>query len=208
MVKRMDDFICLSTGHAALCGMQLELIERNNHYQGTMLREVWQCPCCWEKHKFENQDKVKSAKVAQGRAFSRPQPRINLELVKGAKLEGINIAQLEGLFINMGMHIADEHNLRRQMKKVGAAIKHSFEEQLVENRKEHVAMTRAQIDYPGDVLWEKDGIQHSTCIGDICIDGTGCTRSYNHRHRCKQSAFIVCSITTRKLLALVVSNVS
>jgi hypothetical protein len=36
MVKRMDDFICLlSTGHAALCGMQLELIERNNHYQVT-----------------------------------------------------------------------------------------------------------------------------------------------------------------------------
>jgi hypothetical protein len=94
------------------------------------------------------------------------------------------------------------------MTKVGAAIKHAFEEWLVQNRKEHVAMTRAQIDYPGDVLWEKDGIQHSTCIGDICINGAGCTHGYNHRHRGKQSASIVCSITTRKPLASVVSNVS
>ncbi len=94
------------------------------------------------------------------------------------------------------------------MTKVGAAINHAFEEQLVENRKEHVAMTCAQIDYPGDVLWEKDGIQHSTCIGDICINGAGCTHSYNHRCRGKQSTCIVCSITTRKPLALGVSNVS
>jgi hypothetical protein len=106
-VKRMDNFICRSTVHTALCGMQLELIERNNHYQGTMLHEVWQCPCCWEKLIFKNQDKVKSAKVAQGREFSQPQPRINLKLVKGAKLEGINIAHLEGLLMNMGMYIAN-----------------------------------------------------------------------------------------------------
>jgi hypothetical protein len=81
-VKRMVNFICLSKGHVVCCSMQLQLIMRKNHYQGTMLCEIWQCPWCREEPIFENKDKVKLAEVAQGAAFSRPQPSINLDLLK------------------------------------------------------------------------------------------------------------------------------
>ncbi len=69
-------------------------------------------------------------------------------------------------------------------------------------------MTWAKVAYCGDVVWEKDGKVCSTCCGDICIEGAGCTHSYNHRHRGKQTAFVVSSRTTGKSLVLVVSNVS
>ncbi len=69
-------------------------------------------------------------------------------------------------------------------------------------------MTRAKVGYCGDVVWEKYGKVCSTCCGDVCINGAGCTQIYNHRHRGKQTAFIVSSRTTAKSLALVVSNVS
>ena len=208
VVKRMDDFIRESTGHAALCGMPLVLVERKVHYRGTMLREVWKCPCCGAQLHLNNQPTIRSKHAAQGSTHSRYQPQINLELCKGARLEGINMAQLEGLFTSIGIYIGRDRNLRLQSTKVKAAIKHTFEERLVQNRKEHVAMTRAKVGYRGDVVWEKDGKVCSTCCGDVCIDGAGCTRSYNHRHRGKQTAFVVSSRTTAKPLALVVSNVS
>ena len=67
---------------------------------------------------------------------------------------------------------------------------------------------RASNNYEGDLEWGKDGVCHLTSCGDISMDGAGCTHVYNHRHREKQSAFIVNSITTGKALALVVSQVS
>lgn len=208
VVDRMEDFVRKSTGHAALCGMPLVLSKRKMHYRGTMLSEVWQCPSCGAELLLDNQGTVKSNDVAQGATHSRYQPRINLELVKGAKLEGINMAQLEGLFTSMGIYIGSDRNLRLQATKVRSAIKRTYEERLIENRKEHVALTRDKLDYRGDVIWSKDSEVYSTCCGDICIDGAGCTRSYNHRHKGKQTAFIVSSRTTGKPLSLVVSNVS
>ena len=158
-----------------------------------MLSEVWQCPSCGAELVLGNQGNVKSSDVAQGATHSRYQPRINLELVKGAKLEGINMAQLEGLFTSMGIYIGSDRNLRLQATKVWSAIKRTYEERLIENRKEHVALTWDKLNYRGDVIWSKDGEVCSTCCGSICIDGAGCTRSYNHRHKEKQTAFIVSS---------------
>jgi len=118
VVDRMEDFVRKSTGHAALCGMPLVLSKRKTHYRGTMLSEVWQCPSCGAELVLDNQGTVKSNDVAQGATHSRYQPRINLELVKGAKLEGINMAQLEGLFTSMGIYIGSDRNLRLQASKV------------------------------------------------------------------------------------------
>lgn len=67
-------------------------------------------------------------------------------------------------------------------------------------------MTRVDPDYTGDLIWEKGGVKYSTCQEEICIDGAGCTRSYNHRHRGCQTAFIVNSRKTGRPLALVVST--
>jgi hypothetical protein len=118
------------------------------------------------------------------------------------------MAQLEGLFTSMGIYIGRDRSLRLQVTKVWSPIKCTYEERLIENKKEHVALTWAKVGYRGDVIWSKDGEVYSTCCGDICINGAGCTRSYNHCHKGKQTAFVVSSRTTGKSLALVVSNVS
>ena len=149
--------------------------------------------------------------VAEGAHFSRLQPKINLDIVKGAKLKGIphEHEQMLELLSCMGIYVGKSSNMLKQATKVEAAIKHTFEERLIENQKEHMTMTHADMNYRGDVVWEtKDGTIHSTCSSDVCIDGAGCTCSYNHRHRGKQSVFIVNSILTVKQLVLVVSKVS
>ncbi len=122
--------------------------------------------------------------VAGGAHFSRLQPKINLDIVKGAKLKGIphEHEQMLELLSCMGIYVGKSSNMLKQATKMKAAIKHTFEERLIENQKEHVAMTRADVNYRGDIVCEKDGTIHSTCSSDVCIDGAGCTHSYNHRH--------------------------
>jgi hypothetical protein len=157
---------------------------------------------------LDNQHIVRSDVVAEGSRFFHLEPKINLDIVKRAKLEGIPHEQMLGLFRCMGIYVGKSSNMLKQATKVKAAIKHT-EERLIENQKEHVEMTRADKNYHGDVVWEKDGnIVHSTCSRDVCIDGADCTCFFNHRHQGKQSAFIITSIMTGKPFALVVSKVS
>jgi len=49
-----------------------------------MLHEIWKCPCCGEQLVFDNQQMVRSDMVAEGSHFSRLQPKINLDIVKGS----------------------------------------------------------------------------------------------------------------------------
>jgi len=208
-VEKMDNFIREIASHAAQCGMAPVLVERKTHYRGTMLYELWRCPCCGKELPFTNQTLVKTDEVADGAKFSRLQPYINVAIAKGAKLTGINMMKLaEFLEGHLGIRIATENNLRKMLTKVNSSIEHTFLKRCAENRKEHVAVTRADPDYIGDLIWEKGGVEYSTCQGEICIDGAGCTRSYNHRHKGRQTAFIVNSRKTGKPLALVVSSVS
>jgi hypothetical protein len=115
-----------------------------------------------------------------------------------------------GLFRCMGIYVGKYASVLKQSTKVKAAIKHTieFEERLIENQKENVAMTCANNNYHANKVWEKDGRQQSSCCSEICIDGAGCTSSYNNRHRGKQSAFVVNNRVTGKPLALVVGKVS
>jgi len=187
---------------------QLVLIERDNT-QGAMLNLVWKCPCCEETLTMSNCNKVKSSQVALGAKYSRMQPELNLRILAGGALIGINTQKMKELFEgHLGVKIASARNIQRQKTKVGSAIKETYEERKIENRIEHVKAARSSNNYKGDLEWERDGVCHLTSCGDISMDGAGCTRVYNHRHRGKQSAFIVNSITTGKPLALVVSQVS
>ena len=70
LVKKLDDFICLSTAHAALYGMPLVLVGRKNNYWGTMLHKVWKCPCCCTELTLVNQGMVRSKDVAHGATHS------------------------------------------------------------------------------------------------------------------------------------------
>ena len=91
LVEKMDNFIREIASHAAHCGMAPVLVERKTHYRGTMLYELWRCPCCGKELTFTNQALVKTDEVAKGASHSRQQPFINVAIAKGAKLTGINM---------------------------------------------------------------------------------------------------------------------
>jgi len=152
---------------------------------------------------------IKSYNVAQGKAFSRQQPNFNLRMVKGIQLTGINTTKsIEFMRGEMGIKITHENNLWCQITKARKSIQATYDNRVVENRKEHVAAVRQYPDYCGDVHWESNGVSHSTSAGSLFIDGAGCTRIYNNRHRGCQSAAVANSSVTKKPLALAVSQVS
>ena len=105
-----------------------------------MLREIWKCQCCGKELVFNNQHTVRSDVVAERARFSRLQPKINLDIVKGAKLEGIPHEQMIGLIRCMGIYAGKSSNTLKQATKVNAAIKHTFEERLTKNQKEHLTI--------------------------------------------------------------------
>ena len=132
----------------------------------------------------------------------------NLCLVKGIQLTGINTTKLmEFMRAKMGIKIAADHNIRNRITKVQKSVRATYKERVLENRQEHVKVVRESSDYCGDVLWESNGKQNLTGAGGLCIDGAGCTRIYNNRHRRCQSAAVANSTVTKKSLALVVSQV-
>ena len=95
---------------------------------------------------------MKTDEVAEGSSHSRQQPYINVAIAKKAKLTGINMMKLaEFLEGHLGIRIATERNLRKMLTKVNSSIEHTFLKRCAENRKEHVAMTRADPDYTGDL---------------------------------------------------------
>ena len=208
-ISKLEDFIRLSTSHAAQCGKQLVLIERKMNC-GTYMEQRWKCPCCGKELSLENCNMVRSETVAQGAAYSRSQPDFNLRLVAGAELTGINLQKLQEFMSGFfGIQLPTSTNLRIQQTKARESIKQTYHVRKEENVEEHVAAVRAAEKYRGDLVWEdENGVEHHTSTGDISFDGAGCTRSFNNRHRGKQTAFVVNSMTTKKPLALVVSQAS
>ena len=88
------------------------------------------------------------------------------------------------------------------------SIKATYEERVGENHQEHVAVIQQSVDYCGNVHWELIKVEYYTSAGSLFIDGTGCTRIYNNRHRGCQSAAVAYSTVTKKPLALVVSQMT
>ena len=152
-LSRMEDFIWISTSHAAVCGKQLVLIKRDTS-NGAMIEQVWKCPSCTMELSLTKCGMIKSSDVAQGKGFSRSQPDFNLRLVKGIPLTGINTTKIiEFMSGEMGVKIAHVNNLRGQITKVRKSIRATYGDRVVENRKEHVAAVRQAPAYCGDVHW-------------------------------------------------------
>ena len=207
-VCKLEDFIKLSTAHAAQCGYQLAHLKREMNC-GAFIRQVYKCPGCGKELVLENCDKVKSIEVADGASHSRHQPDFNLRMVTEAVAVGINTLKLEEFMTGgFGIQIPHDHNLRKQETKVRKSIAAAFEHRKTENRREHVEASREQFDYSGDIRWTKDGDTHLTSAGDISIDGGYATRSYNNHHRGSQAAVVANSKLTKKPLALECSQVS
>ena len=60
--------------------------------------------------------------VAEGVHFFCHQPKINLDIVKGGKLEGIPHEQMLGLFRCMGIYVGKSSNMLKKATKVKATI--------------------------------------------------------------------------------------
>lgn len=207
-VSKMEDFIRLSTRHAAKCGKELVLVERDTK-RGCFIRETWKCPCCGNGLTFDNCDMVRSEEVAMGASHSRSQPDFNLRIIKGARLVGVNVKQLqEFLEGEMGIKIPTDKNIRAMGTKVGASITTTYSGRKAENQMEHVAAVRAADDYDGDIEWEDgNGVAHSTSRGNICADGGYCTRTYNQNNRGRNSVVNCMSNVTGKPIGLATSVV-
>ena len=75
-----------------------------------------------------NCDMIRSSEVADGAMYSRSQPDFNLRIVKGTQLTGINRTKLlEFMQGEMGIKIATDTNLRRQITKVRKYIASTYE---------------------------------------------------------------------------------
>ena len=128
--------------------------------------------------------------------------------MKGTQLTGINATKLiEFMQGELGIKIATDRNLRQQITKVRKSISSTYEVRKIENRKEHVAAVRESPKYCGDVEWDSNGERYATSAGSVCIDGAGCKRIYNNRHRGRQSVAVANICVTKKPLSLVVSQV-
>ena len=102
------------------------------------------CPRCGEELRLDNCDKVRSQKVAQGAAHSRPQPDFNLKVISGASLVGINTTKVqEFLRGKMVINISNDRNLRTQQTKAREAIKTTYELRNFNSREDHVVVARA-----------------------------------------------------------------
>eukprot|EP00804_Cyclotella_cryptica_P025731 CCRYP_002915-RA/>CCRYP_002915-RA protein AED:0.70 eAED:0.60 QI:0/0/0/1/1/1/2/0/202 len=134
-ISNIEDFIRLSTAHSAKCRHQLVMVKRDNTQGAT---------CCAETLTLSNCNKVKTSQVALGAKYSRKQPELNLRILAGGALVGINTQKMKEFFEgHLGVKIASARNMQRQKTKVGNTIKRIYEERKIENRIEHVKATRA-----------------------------------------------------------------
>ena len=206
-VPNLEDFIRMSTAHSAQCGFELKLIQRDTKC-GAYMDETWKCPVCLEELHLRSFEWVRTGEVAQGAAFSRKQPDINIRMIKATALSGIGPEKAQEYNAQLGIKSPNDSSWRTQHTKVKASIKSTFVERRTENRVKHNEVIRASPNYDGDVVWEKGGERHSTTRGDVSHDGAGCTRSYSNRHRGRQAAFHVGSKVTGLPLLLIISQVS
>jgi len=209
-ITKMEDFIRLSTNHAASCGKELVLIHRDMNC-GAYVKETWKCPCCEEELIFVNCDMVKSKVAAKGAAYSRQQPEFNLRIAAtSGLLTGTNLQKVQEVMTGqLGIKVPNDKNLRKQRTKGEAAVEVAFEECKVDNRRAAVANARASDKYAGDLEYvDEDGVSHYVACCEIAIDGTGLTRSYDHKITGKQAALVANDLATGLPVGLHVSRVS
>ena len=157
-LSRMENFIRLSTAHAANCGKQLVHIKRDTLY-GAMIQHVWKCPCCLTELSMHICSMIKSSDITQVRALSCEKPGFNLRMAKGIQLTGINTTKLiKFMHGEMGIKISHANNLQNQITKVRKSIHSTYADRLAENRKEHVNAVCQSAGYCGNVHWESNGV--------------------------------------------------
>ena len=95
---------------------------------GAAIKWTYRCPVCASDITLHNCDTVKTNVVSQTASRSEMQPTINLQIVQGMTLAGVNATKTQELLSEgLGIKIAQDKNLRDQRSKVRAAIVNTFE---------------------------------------------------------------------------------
>lgn len=205
-VAILTSFIHEATSHAAKCQTAINLDEVDKT-QGAGIIEYWECPKCNAKLELHNCKWIKSV-VESGRKYSKSQPELNMKLVAGARLNGVNMEKLHGLVSgSLGIKMSNRRNVRHAERKVRDTIKTLYKERTEEFRAEHVEASKLLPDYE-PIEFEYHGVSSVATPGKVSCDGAGSKRAFRHNITSSETATIIQSETTKKPLALVHSRVS
>ena len=77
------------------------------------------------------------------------------------------------------------------------------------NLREHIKAARNIPHYRGDIVWTSESdVVHHTAQGPGSLDGTGTTRSYDHKMKGTRSALVDYSSLTNKPIMVIYNSVS
>lgn len=171
------------------CTLQCDKVSKS----GWACREVYSCSGCGTKFNFNTCKQIKTPVISKGKRFSRQQPVLNVSTPLALKLSGINTYQAEQFFGEASVQMPTRRNIIESFGKVLLAIEDRAKLILCENRQALVKAVRDSPDYVAgehSILWEDptNGEMHDTVMITGSLDGTGSTRSYNHRITGTQAA--------------------
>ena len=151
------------------------------------------CNMSYQMSTGPKEDDVPGARKKQGRNM-RP---INKIMATAIFSSGAPMKQVQEIFNENGLVCPSDTGLGKMVDNVEKAVDYVSEEQLKQNRKDHVKAVREIDDYEGDhVFTDASGKRHSICIGPISIDGNGEKRAYNHIITGEQHATVAISLVT------------
>jgi hypothetical protein len=119
-------------------------------------------------------------------------PEINTRIVNGARLIGINMAQLLSSFETMlDIKVMHPHNLRHSEEKVHVVIHKVYKKQEEEHLSKHVIACRKMEDEFSKIEWKPIEEMYLTNLGQVLMNGAGGMRAYSHRICGFNSALVV-----------------
>ena len=133
----------------------------------------------------------------------RKSSEINLTLAVATYVASVSVSKINEFNTEVGRVSPVVSTMTETNEKLKRIIFDLSGQQLLLNRKEHVAKARVKPDYKGDIIFVKDNIVHSYCRATLPMDGAGNTRAYSHRIRGSQHSLIVYSVLIMKLIFLI-----
>jgi hypothetical protein len=121
---------------------------------------------------------------------------MNRKIALAMYVTGVNPNQVLEICAQAGIVSPTENNLYKIYNEIKANTMIESKEQLTINRKKHVAACRALPGYKGEIVFSKNGVNHSIARGPICGDGAGEKRAYGHRITGDQHVTILFSLVT------------
>ena len=118
-----------------------------------------------------------------------------------AQFAGAPASQVRELFHEGGVIAPSKKGLKKMMDKTTDVVRDVSEQQLKQNRKEHVKAAREMSDYEGDHKFtDSSGKEHSISVGPVAVNGNGEKRAYGHIITGEQHCTVIISLITGKPL--------